>query len=228
MKRFYGSAIFEGEEVADSAFTQLLDIRALEERRVEYHNREFRMQIDELNRWRYNELAAIESKTAQLLNEQYHLISSAYHEIDRIRMQAGSAIADIPANDEAAIQIEEQQRLISSYYNEISRINSDRARAIATVHRDYDIEYNIRLRRRDKDIAWTHAEATNDIAAVLARRYYLPVFMVRCAKDPCEYCRAKYGTTGTYDQLDMVDCIPPFHNDCRCWLEEVGYTVMTR
>ena len=228
MKRFYGSAVFEGEEVADSAFTSLQDIRAEEVRLVEYHNREFQMQINKLNVWRQNELATIASNAARLINEQNRLISRAYQQINTIQMQMGMSIASIPANVEAAIQIREQQRLINSYRNEIERINADRHRAIANVHREYAIEYNIRLRRRDKDIAWTHADATDKIAAVFAKRYYLPVFMMRCAKGPCEYCRAKYGTTGTYDELVKLDCVPPFHDDCRCWLEEVGYVVMTR
>jgi hypothetical protein len=50
---------------------------------------------------------------------------------------------------------------------------------------------------------------------------------MRCAKGPCDFCRAKYGTTGTRAELEKLKSIPPFHDDCRCWLEEVGYVVMS-
>jgi len=249
MKRFYGTAVFEGEEVADSAFTRLQDIRAEEVRRVEYHNREFQMQIEELNIWRINELASINLDAHTQINEQTQQINQCNQRIIQIKSSLAISIAAIQAksflqfrirqtqaeNDAiasitaiASSQINEQKASIRRCHHEISRIDADRHRAIANVHRNYAIEYNIRLRRRDKDIAWSHAEATDKIAAVLAKRYYLPVFMMRCAKGPCEYCRAKYGTTGTYDELDKLDCVPPFHDDCRCWLEEVGYVVMSR
>ena len=249
MKRFYGSAVFEDEEVSDSAYTKLIEIRAEEVRRIEYHNREFQMQIDELNSWLNNEINTIHSNANRQINEQYRLINSAYTKINQLnvalpaliiaiqaqfflllkvrRSQAeNNAVANVRADTSS--QINAQQQIIRNCYYEISHINAERNYAIAQAHRAYNIEYNIRLTRRDKDIAWSHADATDQIAAVIANRYYLPVFMLRCAKGPCEYCRAKYGTTGTQDELDKLDCIPPFHDDCRCWLEEVGYVVMSR
>ena len=249
MKRFYGSAVFEGEEVADSAYTLLQDIRAEEVRRVEYHKREFQMQIDELKFWRQDEIATINSDAYRRINEQYARINACYNKINQINValpalitatqaqffllfhargtQAeNDAIAAITAH--AASQVNEQRAIISNCYYEISHIRSEQNRAIAIVHQQYAIEYNIRLTRRDKDIAWSHADATDKISTVIANRYYLPVFMLRCAKGPCEYCRAKYGTTGTHDELVKLDSVPPFHDDCRCWLEEIGYVVMTR
>ena len=249
MKRFYGSAVFEDEEVSDSAYTKLIEIRAEEVRRIEYHNREFQMQIDELNSWLNNEINTIHSNANRQINEQYRLINSAYNKINQLNValpaliiaiqaqfflllrvrgskEENNAVANVRAVTSS--QINAQQQIIRNCYYEISHINAERSYAIAQAHRTYNIEYNIRLTRRDKDIAWSHADATDQIAAVIANRYYLPVFMLRCAKGPCEYCRAKYGTTGTQDELDKLDCIPPFHDDCRCWLEEVGYVVMSR
>jgi hypothetical protein len=247
MKRFYGSAVFEGEEVADSAYTKLQDIRSEEQRRVEYHNREFEMQVDELNRWRSNEISAIRSDASRRINEQYNQRDHHYQNISVITSNMYFAIAaakakfflqfHVPGTQaenaeiariiaDATSQIRDHHLHIQRCYSEIARINSNRIRLIAQVHRDYAIEYNIRLTRRDKDLAWTHADATDQIAAVFARRYNLPVFMLRCAKGPCEFCRAKYGTTGTREELEKLTCIPPFHDDCRCWLEEVGYVVM--
>lgn len=249
MKRFYGSSVFEGEEVADSAYIKLQDIRAEEERRVEYHNREFKMQIEELNRWRSNEIAAIHSDASRRINDQYNQINQHYQNINTITSNMYFEIAAIAADfflqihvhgtiaenaeiaritADATSRIRDQYAQIHQCYYEISYIHSVAQRAIAKVHADCAIEYNIRLTRRDKDIAWTHADATDQIAAVFARRYNLPVVMLRCAKGPCEYCRAKYGTTGTHKELEKLDCIPPFHDDCRCWLEEVGYVVMSR
>lgn len=248
MKRFYGSAVFEGEEVADPAFTELQNIRAEEARRIEAYKREFQMQIDELNFWRNDELTTIDLNAYSQINDQYSLIARYQQEIVRIKSSAYYAIAAVKTqaflklrvkltheeNEEvariqaaASSQIAQLNASISHCYREISQIKFDRLRLIAQVHADYAIEYNIRLTRREKDIAWAHSDATSQIAAVIARRYYVPVFMLRCAKGPCEFCRAKYGTTGTRNELEKLACIPPFHDDCRCWLEEVGYVVMS-
>lgn len=249
MKRFYGSAVFEGEEVADSAFTELQDIRGEEERRIASYHTEFQMQIEELNYWRVEELSAIDHNAYNSIAHQYTLINHYYQAIAQIQLNANSAIAVVQTqsllklhvkltreeNDAtaeiraiASSQIRLKNEQIARCYREIAWIESERSRLIAKIHRDYAIEYNIRLTRRDKDIAWAHSDATDKIAAVIARRYYVPVFMLRCAKGPCEFCRAKYGTTGTLAELEKLFCIPPFHDDCRCWLEEVGYVVMTR
>lgn len=248
MKRFYGSAIFEDEEVADSSYTELQNIRGEEARRIEYYEREFKMQIDELNYWRTDEINTINSNAYSQINEQYSLIaqyqqqiaqitSSSYYQIAAVKAQSflklhlkltheeNAEISGIEAS--ASTQIAQLNAAISHCYREIGQIKFDRTRLIAQVHADYAIEYNIQLTRKQKDIAWAHSDATARIAAVIARRYYVPVFMLRCAKGPCEFCRAKYGTTGTRDELEKLACIPPFHDDCRCWLEKVGYVVMT-
>ena len=248
MKRFYGSAVFEGEEVADSAYTELQDIRGEEQRRIESYKTEFRMQIDELNYWKAEELLSIDNSAYNQINAQNLLIMQHQREIAQITSNVNFAIAAIQAQSflvfhikltreenaaiavikaNAATLIQDQNNSIARCHRDIAQIKSDRIRLIAQVHRDYAIEYNIRLTRRDKDIAWAHSDATDKIAAVIARRYYVPVFMLRCAKGPCEFCRAKYGTTGTRNELEKLACIPPFHDDCRCWLEEVGYVVMS-
>lgn len=248
MKRFYGSAIFEGEEVADSAHIELHDIRAEEQRRIESYKREFQMQIDELNYWKADELVSIDNTAYNQINKQNALINQYYQEIAQIQLNINSAIAAIQMqsflkfhakltheendaiatiNASASSQIQLKKQQITRCYREIAWIKSERVRLIAQVHRDYAIEYNIRSIRRDKNIAWARSDATAKIAAVIARRYSVPVFMMRCAKGPCEFCRAKYGTTGTRNELEKLESIPPFHDDCRCWLEEVGYVVMT-
>lgn len=249
MKRFYGSAVFEGEEVADSAFTQLQNIRGEETRRVEAAEYEFKMQYDELVFWRADELVTIDTNAYNQIDTQNRLIAQYHREIAQIKTNAyyaigvvqaqallkfhvkltseeNAAVASIKSN--ASVQIQNKNTLIHQCHRQIAQIRSEWVRLIAQVHRDFAIEHNIRLTRRDKDIAWAHSDAADKITAVIARRYYVPVFMMRCAKGPCEFCRAKYGVTGTRDELEKLECIPPFHDDCRCWLEEVGYVVMTR
>jgi hypothetical protein len=249
MKRFYGSAVFEGEEVTNLTFTKLQDIRGEEARRVEYHQREFQMQIDELKFWRAEELASIKTNAYNQIDTQYRDIAQHYSEIAQVKSNADYAIAAVRAQaflklhtkltseenaaiasiqSNAANLIQRQNQLIAQCFREIAWIRFNQIRLTANVHRDYATEYNIRLTRRDKDITWSHSDASDKIAAVLAKRYNLPVFMLRCAKGPCEFCRAKYGTTGTREELEKIHCIPPFHDDCRCWLEAVGYVVMTR
>ena len=248
MKRFYGSAIFESEEVADSAFTQLQNIRREETHRIEYYKTEFQMQYNELIFWRAEELSSIDTNAYNQINAQNRLIAQHLREIAQIKSNAhyailavqaqallklhvkltreeNVAVASIKANE--AHQITAKNEQIAQCHREIAQITSNRIRLIAQVHADFAIEYNIQVARRDKDIAWAHSDASAKIAAVIARRYYVPVFMMRCAKGPCEFCRAKYGTTGTHDELEKLKCIPPFHDDCRCWLEEVGYVVMS-
>jgi len=249
MKRFYGSAVFEGVEVTDKALTKLLDIRAEEARRVEYHQTEFRMQIDELNYWRTDEINAINSEAARLINDQYAQIDHCYNEISRIQNNLFNDIeyarvrsfltyhvhGTQAENDEiarleaqAASAIRHQYDLIRQHYRRIDEIKIDQVYKIYIVERDYEIEYNIRLTRMEKDIAWSHSDATAQIEVVLSRLYKEPVYMLRNAKGPCEFCRAKYGTTGIRAQLEKIQCIPPFHDDCRCWIEQIGYTIMSR
>lgn len=249
MKRFYGSAVFEGIEVTDNAFTKLLDIRAEEVRRVEYHQTEFRMQIEELDRWRINEINDINSEASRLINDQYAQISHRYNEISRIHRNLSNDIqyARVQSfltyhvhgtqaeNDEiarleaqAASAIRYQYDLIHQHYRRIEGIKIDRVNKIRIVERDYEIEDNIRLTRMEKDIAWSHSDATAQIDAVHSRLYKEPVYMLRNAIGPCDFCRALYGTTGTRAQLEKLKCIPPFHDDCRCWIEQVGYTIMSR
>lgn len=248
MKRYYGSAVFESEEVADFDHTRLIDIRGEEQRRVESHEREFKMQIDELNYWRKDELTTIALRTSRSVNDQKELIYRCRQNIANIEANANAAIATarafyfskfevhgskeelaevarITAN--ANIQTTIQKNTIRSCNYEILRLRHEAIRAVAQVHTDYKIEYNIRTARRDKDIAWSHDDAAKRITAILAARYNLPVYMLRCAIGPCDFCREKYGTTGTLEELRKLKCIPPFHEDCRCWLEEVGYVVMS-
>lgn len=248
MKRYYSSAVFEGEEVADSDLAILQNIRSLEARRVAAHELEFKMQIDKLNYWLANELATINSNAARQIDSEYRSMHQCYNEINQINSNSQAAIAAIGVRmflqfhthgtsaeiaaialiqADAARRIAEQHARIRQAYSNIASIQSNQQRAIARAHADYRIEYNIRLDRRDKNIAGSHSEATREIDNILSRRYNLLVFMLRCAKGPCDFCRAKYGTIGTESQLEKIKCIPPFHDDCRCWLEEVGYVVMS-
>jgi hypothetical protein len=248
MKRYYGSAVFEGEEVADSDLIILQDIRSLEARRVAAHEWEFKMQIDELNYWLDDELAIIKSNATRQINAEYNFMYQCYNKINQLHYYAQAAIYAVKMQmflqfhthgtsaENAAIALiraDVESRIAELYarirraYSNIASIQSNRQRAIARAHADYRIEYYIRLDRRNKDIAWTHSEATRAINNILSRRYNLPVFMLRCAKGACDFCLEKSATIGTESELVKIRCIPPFHKHCRCLLEEVGYVVMS-
>lgn len=242
MKRFYGAAVFEGEEVSDYLYPILQNIRAEETRGVELAEREVQKQCAKLALWRKEELARIDSEAERDTNEQERIIAAAHAEIVRIEVNAQNLIRNIHQDFSLAANIKKkevlritqeaeaathhQENSIYSAQRELSMIRTKRSSSIAITHETYITEYNIRVDRRDKAITMIHEEAAYIIRSIIALRYYLPVYMMRCAKGPCEFCRAKYGTTGTLAQLENSHCVPPFHDDCRCWLEIVGYVVM--
>jgi len=68
--------------------------------------------------------------------------------------------------------------------------------------------------------------AQAEIDRVLGGVMRTSVYEVRGAKDPCELCLEKIGEIGAMDMLEEKDCVPPFHRDCRCYLEEIGYCIL--
>ena len=67
--------------------------------------------------------------------------------------------------------------------------------------------------------------AQANIDAILKGVTVEPVYEVRGERTACEICAGKIGTIGTMKMLEEKDCVPPFHKNCRCWLEEIGYCV---
>lgn len=121
----------------------------------------------------------------------------------------------------------EQHEVADSDYNALTRIRIEEANSIVATKNEFERQYKQLVKWKEDQIDSIHAHALSEINYILSAVYTLPVYMLRCAKGPCEYCRAKYGTIGTYAELERLDCIPPFHEDCRCWLEQVGYVVMS-
>ncbi|AJP62069.1 hypothetical protein [ANMV-1 virus] len=163
MKRYYGSAVFEGKEVTDRDF-------------------------DKLTKLRVYEADQIASTFHEFLNKERHIIRSITQEVESV------------------------QREGSSLGSTIRQYRSDQ-------------EHNLNWLADELDSV--QQEVASGISRTIAASYTLPVYMLRCAKGACELCRAKYGTIGTYRELMRQDCIPPFHDSCRCWLEEIGYVVMS-
>ncbi len=65
-----------------------------------------------------------------------------------------------------------------------------------------------------------------EIDTILSAVEIVPVYEVRGEKTACEICDPKIGGIGTIEMLEARDCIPPFHDNCKCWLEEIGYCIL--
>jgi len=80
-------------------------------------------------------------------------------------------------------------------------------------------------RWENEEIEETERKTNEEIEAVLDARQFIAVYEVKGERGRCALCDAKIGTIGTMDELEEKDCVPPFHQNCRCFLEEVGYCV---
>ncbi len=81
----------------------------------------------------------------------------------------------------------------------------------------------------DKDywrLIGVREDAQAEIEAVIGGRRIENVYEVRGERDACELCETKIGEIGTIDMLTEKDCVPPFHDNCRCELYPIGYCVM--
>ena len=78
----------------------------------------------------------------------------------------------------------------------------------------------------EHSIALSHRVATGDITSIYNGIEIVAVYEVRGEKTACEICKAKIGTIGTMEYLQEGDYVPPFHENCKCWLEEIGYCVL--
>lgn len=130
------------------------------------------------------------------------------------------------ANTKTSSRIREQEEIIAQCYANINTIYEEHNEAIAEIYRLAQIEYDIRLARKETDIAWSRQTASDEIESVYGQIIIEPVYEVQGESTACEYCRAKIGTIGTMEMLTAQDCVPPFHEHCKCWLAEIGYCVL--
>ena len=68
--------------------------------------------------------------------------------------------------------------------------------------------------------------AQAEIDEIIGGRIIEPVYQVKGERTACELCNTKTGEIGTLEMLEARDCVPPFHENCKCWLEEIGYCVL--
>lgn len=236
MLRFHGT--FEGKKVTAKEYRELENIRLEEADLVEYYKTEFEMEIEDLEYWRENEIDTLECDAADEIYSKERAIDTAYYKIEDIRQRLIESLHIIDqyfpnpsaekdyqidfVNSLAQEQIDEQYDIIDSCCDIIQGITDQLWDDIDNIEDEFDSEYAYLLEQRDKDIARAHTDATELIEEILSRFYEAePILVVRCAYNPCDFCAAKYGTTGTYAQLQALHCIPPFHKDCRCWLAVV-------
>lgn len=130
------------------------------------------------------------------------------------------------ANTKTLSRIIEQEEIIAQCYANINTIHKEHDEAIAEIYRLAQIEHDIRLDLMKSSIALSRRVATDDIASIYNGRIIELVYEVRGESTACELCRAKIGTIGTMAMLEAQDCIPPFHDNCRCILFEIGYCIL--
>ena len=243
MAHFHGT--FEGKKVTAIEFRKLQKIRTEEANRIEYYQTEFEMQIEELEYWRQDEKADLLDDFSEAIDDLDREIDEADDKIYQIAQDLSDSLDVIdeyfptPSSNKTyqinfvialAQRLEDDQYdIIYDCEQEISDLAYSLRGDLDDIEEEYNTEYNYQLRRREEDTKWAHTYATEQIEEILAH-YYRPyhhgtkdevILVLRCARNPCDFCAAKYGTTGTYAQLEAMECIPPFHDDCRCWLEVV-------
>lgn len=129
------------------------------------------------------------------------------------------------ANEKTSGRIKEQEEIIAQCYVNIDTIHKEHDEAIAEIYRLAQVEYDIRFELMEGSIALSRRVATDDMNSIYNGRVFEPVYEVQGESTACEICRAKIGTIGTMAMLEAQDCVPPFHDNCKCWLEEIGYCV---
>ena len=130
------------------------------------------------------------------------------------------------ANAKTSSRIAEQEEIIARCYTNIDMIYQEHNEAIEEIHRLAQIEYEIRFDLMNHSIALSRRVATDDLNLIYNGRIFEPVYEVQGEKTACELCNSKIGEIGTMDMLEARDCVPPFHDNCKCWLEEIGYCVL--
>lgn len=148
----------------------------------------------------------------------------------------GSEVSDSDYNRLADQRTWEAGRISDTHTEEASAITSAERWADDTVAR---LEAEIRNTRDEEARAIASAErwardtiarikdtAAGEIGRILSGVRIETVYEVVGEPTACAICSAKIGTIGTMEMLEELDCIPPFHENCRCSLEEVGYYVL--
>ena len=137
-------------------------------------------------------------------------------------------------SDEDYEQLEEQRRYEESEIaraiewaiNRILELERWAEEAIAEQERWRDNSIAEQERWRDDSITWIRENTQATVDSIIGAVRIESVYEVCGEATACKLCKTKIGEIGTMDMLAAKDCVPPFHANCKCWLEEIGYCVL--
>lgn len=110
-----------------------------------------------------------------------------------------------------------------------SRLTEQRAEEASEIDgtRDEEAERIAAVKRwAEEEIARIHDETQAEIERILGGVVIKLVYELQGVPGACPLCETKIGEVGTMGMLEAKDCVPPFHDNCRCELVEVGYAVL--
>ena len=214
MKRFHGSAIFEGTEVSDSDLISLTYLREFEQEEIDSAISDFDYELDILQ--------------DELDDDRSDAADGAISQIQDLRQQLREDIAVIEA---LPIPYSAQQVMIDQLATQCDRDEAECWEEMddeldGRYEQYYDDVYDLE-RWRDNNIDTIHDQYRSEINAILSAIYFLPVYMLVNQPGACDVCAAKDRTTGTIAMLRKRNCVPLIHINCRCILVPVGYIVMS-
>lgn len=218
MSRFFGNAVFEGMEVSDEDYARLTQLRSDEMTAIRNIEDERRNRIASLHKWAEEGIMRIKAEEERHIAE---IIKDVNDWIERTHESARVAIAHI--RDEEAKEVATAERWGD---DQIHKTRAAASTAIADVKDEEAHEIAATEKWAEDEIAAVHRVTQERIDGIVATRIIEPVYEVQGESTACEYCRAKIGTIGTMEMLAAQDCVPPFHENCKCWLEEIGYCIL--
>ena len=218
MTRFFGNAVFEGVEVSDEDYARLVQLRSDETTAISSIEDEKRYRIESLRNWAAEGIMRIKAEEERHVAE---IIKDVNDWIERTHESARLSIAHI--KDGEAKEVATAERWGDDQIHETRAAAST---AIADVKDEEAREIAATEKWAEDEIATAHRVTQERIDGVIGSRVIEPVYEVQGESTACEYCRAKIGTIGTMAMLEAQDCVPPFHDSCKCWLSEVGYCIL--
>lgn len=218
MKRYLGKAVFEDVEVADSDFEDLTILREDEKTEIEDAISSFEDDassleeatsdtIVDLKSWRDSELEWLLAQYEVDIDDAYDEYGP-YDPYESDLEDALNRIRDIYRSDRADIN--------ESYDDEFEMIISEA-----------DWDHYVIVKHKEREIRYIREETTSQIDEIISARYFLAVYMIHNRPRACDYCISVNRLAATLSTLIKKRLIPPFHYNCRCFLTQVGYVVMS-
>jgi hypothetical protein len=213
MKRFHGSAIFEGTEVSNSDFELLTELRQLEQDEIDFILSDFADDLDALQ--------------DDLDDDCSDIVDWTTAEIHYLNIQLREDIADVRDNAPFSAQESLIDQLVAQFEREEAEYLEEMDDDLDWYYDQFDDEVYDLEKWRDNKIDDIREQVSEEINGILAAIYFLPVYMLVNKPGACDVCAAKDRTTGTIAMLRKRNCVPLIHINCRCTLVPVGYIVMS-